>query len=256
MPASLGLLTPAAAPALLGSLFGLAGGGLAGRRVRRRWAGVGEFEFVDLRAEGGDDAGKQVEVAYAVRKKNGQSASTMADDDGSGTKLASLDVRAAETDRSPPTTEEESTTPLILPSRPPSLTVVIGLPGLLTQSADEGLSAWRTVGAASRAGEIRRLPLADPTTAHALASEKEGGLPIEAFELPEETDDEGGRRPTIQADLAGDEGALLLRDRDLFVAKIETAQMFSTGKDGSFRRCCGVIEGLSEADRWLTRKAT
>lgn len=53
-------LSAAAAPVVLGSLFGLAGGGLTGYRVRRRWAGVDHFEFVDLSSEMQDDKEKAV----------------------------------------------------------------------------------------------------------------------------------------------------------------------------------------------------
>jgi len=265
LPASLGLLTPAAAPVVIGTLFGLTGSGLAGRRVRRRWAGVGEFEFVDLRAEeasgAADEAGAKppVEVTYAIRRKKGETEQPPAADDeatAAGSveaKLASLNIAAAAADAtSPPTVtaddESMTTATVALPSRPPSLTVVIGLPGLLTQSADEGLAAWRTVGRATRAGEIRRLPIADPTTAHGAGNDDDDGLGPEsagahdAFELPEEPDDDnaddndaalgvGGRAPKAVADLAGDEGALLLRSRDLFVGRIETAQMFATGTE-------------------------
>ncbi|KAI5451865.1 hypothetical protein NCC49_001167 [Naganishia albida] len=44
-----GLLTSATAPLVIGSVFGLAGGGLTSKRVRERWRGVGEFEFVDVK---------------------------------------------------------------------------------------------------------------------------------------------------------------------------------------------------------------
>ncbi|KAJ9103008.1 hypothetical protein QFC20_004816 [Naganishia adeliensis] len=44
-----GLLTSATAPVVIGSVFGLAGGGLTSKRVRERWRGVGEFEFVDVK---------------------------------------------------------------------------------------------------------------------------------------------------------------------------------------------------------------
>lgn len=37
-----------AAPVVLGTLFGLTGGGLAGRRVSQRWRGVDEFSFVEV----------------------------------------------------------------------------------------------------------------------------------------------------------------------------------------------------------------
>ncbi|KZT60005.1 DUF726-domain-containing protein [Calocera cornea HHB12733] len=41
-------LSAASAPIVLGTLFGLAGGGLTGFRVRNRWAGVDEFEFKQI----------------------------------------------------------------------------------------------------------------------------------------------------------------------------------------------------------------
>ncbi|EJD46374.1 DUF726-domain-containing protein [Auricularia subglabra TFB-10046 SS5] len=43
-------LSAVTAPVVLGSLFGLAGGGLTGYRVRSRWAGVDRFQFVNLAA--------------------------------------------------------------------------------------------------------------------------------------------------------------------------------------------------------------
>lgn len=45
-------LTAGTAPVLLGSLFGLAGGGLTGYRVRRRWGGVERFAFVEISGPG------------------------------------------------------------------------------------------------------------------------------------------------------------------------------------------------------------
>jgi hypothetical protein len=44
-----GLLTTATAPVVLGSIFGVTAGGLTGKRVRERWRGVDEFEFVDVK---------------------------------------------------------------------------------------------------------------------------------------------------------------------------------------------------------------
>lgn len=43
-----GLFSAAAAPMVFGTLFGVGGGGLAGRRVRERWAGVAEFGFIEV----------------------------------------------------------------------------------------------------------------------------------------------------------------------------------------------------------------
>jgi hypothetical protein len=41
-------LSGAAAPIVISSLFGVAGGGLAGYRVRQRWAGVQDFDFIQI----------------------------------------------------------------------------------------------------------------------------------------------------------------------------------------------------------------
>lgn len=48
-------LSAGAAPVLLGSVFGLAGGGLTGYRVRRRWGGVERFEFIEISGPGEGD---------------------------------------------------------------------------------------------------------------------------------------------------------------------------------------------------------
>ncbi|KAK8850413.1 hypothetical protein IAR55_004331 [Kwoniella newhampshirensis] len=42
------ILSASAAPVVLGTLFGVGGGGLAGRRVRERWRGVEEFSFIEV----------------------------------------------------------------------------------------------------------------------------------------------------------------------------------------------------------------
>ncbi|KAF8323877.1 DUF726-domain-containing protein [Clavulina sp. PMI_390] len=61
-------LSAGTAPIILGSVLGLAGGGLTGYRVRRRWGGVEKFEFVELlgpgEGEGGEDV-KQIEAKKA-----------------------------------------------------------------------------------------------------------------------------------------------------------------------------------------------
>ncbi|WVN89593.1 uncharacterized protein L203_104820 [Cryptococcus depauperatus CBS 7841] len=42
------VLSASTAPVILGTLFGIGGGGLAGRRVRERWKGVEEFSFIEV----------------------------------------------------------------------------------------------------------------------------------------------------------------------------------------------------------------
>lgn len=48
-------LTAGSAPIVLGTLFGLTGGGLAGLRVNKRWAGVDVFDFIQI-VGGGEDS--------------------------------------------------------------------------------------------------------------------------------------------------------------------------------------------------------
>ncbi|TXT11167.1 hypothetical protein VHUM_01918 [Vanrija humicola] len=49
-PLGFGAMSAAVAPFVLGTLFGLTGGGLAGARVADRWRGVDEFSFVEIGA--------------------------------------------------------------------------------------------------------------------------------------------------------------------------------------------------------------
>lgn len=48
-------LSAASAPVVMGTLFGLTGGGLAGLRVNKRWAGVDKFDFIQV-VGGGEQA--------------------------------------------------------------------------------------------------------------------------------------------------------------------------------------------------------
>ena len=186
LPATIGILSPAAAPLLLGSFFGLAGGGLAGRRVNRRWAGVGEFEFVEVGREDESAAEENaVVLPYEVRKKKG----------------APVEKEA-----------EKKEEVVSIPPRPPSLTVIIALPGLLVDDVDEGVKAWSNVAKSLRAGPAGVVPV-----------EADGKEEQEEFELSEAEEKK-------VHEIDGDEGALLLRGRDLYVAKVETLKMLSSGK--------------------------
>lgn len=186
LPATIGILSPAAAPLLLGSFFGLAGGGLAGRRVNRRWAGVGEFEFVEVGREDENASEKKVAgVPYEVRKKKG--------------------VVAVEKE-----VEKEEEEVVSIPPRPPSLTVIIALPGLLVDDVDEGVKAWTNVASSLRAGPA-------------------GVVPTEGEDIKEEEFELAEAEEKKVHEIDGDEGALLLRGRDLYVAKVETLKMLSSG---------------------------
>lgn len=67
------ILSATAAPVVLGTLFGVGGGGLAGRRVRERWGGVDEFGFVEV-GHGTSATKEEIEdlkeVQKNVRKKD------------------------------------------------------------------------------------------------------------------------------------------------------------------------------------------
>ncbi|KAG8739847.1 hypothetical protein FRC10_005042 [Ceratobasidium sp. 414] len=109
-------LSASAAPMVLGSLFGIAGGGLAGNRVRRRWGGVEYFEFEQISGEG-EGSARQNAPAYAVyRRKGGSDGDKKADE-----KL-----------------EQARGRPI-----PPSLVATVCIPGIVLESEDEGLNAYR-----------------------------------------------------------------------------------------------------------------
>jgi hypothetical protein len=180
-----GLLAGGAAPVVLGTLFGVGGGGLAGRRVRERWRGVEEFGFVEIGAgtkatsEEVDDL-KQARERYQARKKKGEAEAAAAaegadqgekkqgeeggekgektEDEVSaevekdrlkleekllGLSLSSISA-LPETPRqsldSAPTEKDIAQT-----NKPPSLTATIVVPGLLTVSKTEGITAWRAI---------------------------------------------------------------------------------------------------------------
>jgi hypothetical protein len=224
-----GLLAGGAAPVVLGTLFGVGGGGLAGRRVRERWRGVEEFGFVEIGAgtkatsEEVEDL-KQARERYQARKKKGEAEAAAAaegadkgeekqgeeggekgektEDEVSaevekdrlkleekllGLSLSSISA-LPETPRqsldSAPTEKDIAQT-----NKPPSLTATIVVPGLLTVSKTEGITAWRAI----------------------CAPEGEGVLPTEA--------EKDGRLD------AWKDG------RDVYLLRFETATMLKSGRD-------------------------
>ncbi|WVQ63135.1 uncharacterized protein L199_001286 [Kwoniella botswanensis] len=188
------ILSASAAPVVLGTLFGVGGGGLAGKRVRERWRGVEEFSFIEIgdghrsTKEELDDlkefkarkdqkkldqkdqnnnteiAGeKGEELQGEVSEKQAQdlveqgrldieerllklslesgTRQSISVESGSGTASipsptnsprASLDQGKEEKD-------------LTETKKPPSLTATIVVPGLLTVSRTEGITAWRAI---------------------------------------------------------------------------------------------------------------
>ncbi|KAG9098870.1 hypothetical protein FRC06_005894, partial [Ceratobasidium sp. 370] len=106
-------LSASAAPIVLGSLFGIAGGGLAGNRVRRRWGGVEYFEFEQI-SGGGEGSARPNTPSYAVYRSKGRRSDS--------------DKKTTETKGGPV---------------PPSLVVTICIPGITLGSEDEGLNAYK-----------------------------------------------------------------------------------------------------------------
>jgi hypothetical protein len=226
-----GLLAGGAAPVVLGTLFGVGGGGLAGRRVRERWRGVEEFGFVEIGAgtkatsEEVEDL-KQARERYQARKKKGEAeaaaAVELADkgeekqgEEGGEKGEKTEDEVSAEVEKDRLKLEEKllglslsSTTALPETPRqsldsaptekdiakndkPPSLTATIVVPGLLTVSKTEGITAWRAI----------------------CAPEGEGVLP---------TGSEAEKDGRLDAWKDG---------RDVYLLRFETATMLKSGRD-------------------------
>jgi len=225
-----GLLAGGAAPVVLGTLFGVGGGGLAGRRVRERWRGVEEFGFVEIGAgtkatsEEVEDL-KQARERYQARKKKSEAEAAVAEEkpernevqeEGEKGEKTEDEVSAeVEKDRlkleekllglslSSTSTLPEAESPrqsldsaptekdIAKTNKPPSLTATIVVPGLLTVSKTEGITAWRAICAPEGEGVL-------PTTSD---SESQGGL--EAWK----------------------------DGRDVYLLRFETATMLKSGRD-------------------------
>ncbi|OXG34174.1 hypothetical protein C367_00782 [Cryptococcus neoformans Ze90-1] len=67
------VLSASAAPVVLGTLFGVGGGGLAGRRVRERWRGVDEFSFIEV-GDGHKATQEEIDDLKVSRKNVNQKA--------------------------------------------------------------------------------------------------------------------------------------------------------------------------------------
>lgn len=112
-------LSASTAPIVLGSLFGVAGGGLAGNRVRKRWGGVELFEFEQIAGGNPDSVGHEKTNSYAIYQRRGQTSSGRGEHLG-GKEDISQGKRA-----------------------PPSLVATICIPGICLRSEDEGLEAYK-----------------------------------------------------------------------------------------------------------------
>ncbi|CAE6402826.1 unnamed protein product [Rhizoctonia solani] len=111
-------LSASSAPIVLGYLFGIAGGGLTGSRVRKRWGGVEHFEFKQISGSSQDSTDRE-KLPYAVYRRKGP--------------ILSEDATVPE-NRQERKEEKQA---------PPSLVATICIPGLTVDSEDEGLCAYR-----------------------------------------------------------------------------------------------------------------
>lgn len=109
-------LSASTAPIVLGSLFGVAGGGLAGNRVRKRWGGVELFEFEQVAGGNPDSATHEKATPYAVYQRKGHT----------------------------PTSSEERLEIKTGQPVPPSLVATICVPGISLGSEEEGLNAYKS----------------------------------------------------------------------------------------------------------------
>ncbi|GMK54473.1 hypothetical protein CspeluHIS016_0110590 [Cutaneotrichosporon spelunceum] len=209
-------LTGIAAPVVLGTLFGLTGGGLAGRRVSQRWRGVDEFRFVevganskptqdevdDMKARGSKpEEPEEPESELLFQAPEDDDAAALREVERSRKeledRLQQLSITAGtdkkEIARTPPDTPDVRAE---LREKLPSLTATIVVPGLLTVSRMEAISAWRAI------------------------CSRDSWLPFTS-------------RKSVESATEGGEGATTgLKDgRDVYVLRYETEIMLSTGRD-------------------------
>ncbi|KAJ9125671.1 hypothetical protein QFC22_000633 [Naganishia vaughanmartiniae] len=147
-----GLLTTASAPLVLGSVFGLAGGGLTSRRVRERWRGVEEFEFVDVKVgsevvkedDGEKSRSASVEPSPLVKQDEFEKASI----DEKRNSVDKVQEKVPVAKGTAPSLIVRSflqPKPKLahsLTSRRKKATIIV--PGLLTKSRTEALTAWQS----------------------------------------------------------------------------------------------------------------
>ncbi|CED83011.1 Uncharacterized conserved protein [Phaffia rhodozyma] len=248
---TIGLLTPATAPVVLGTFFGLTGGGLAGRRVRNRWSGVKQFEFVQI-DDKIDPLGRpkpnhyreqeanRVEVPYAVRKKTSPNSGTKPPLLEPKLEALSVSEEVDEVNKAREEKEERNTT-IEIPSKAPSLSVVIVVPGLLTEDELEGVRTWRSISETSKKGPISVIQAASSSP-----SSEKTSMDGMVHPVPDDVETKGQPNQVLEeielrkiAFDYEDEKVLMFRGRDIFLAKIETEIMLSTGK---------------EINQWITTK--
>ncbi|WWD08482.1 hypothetical protein V865_006594 [Kwoniella europaea PYCC6329] len=241
------ILSASAAPVVLGTLFGVGGGGLAGKRVRERWRGVEEFSFIEI-GDGHKSTKEELDdlKEYKARKdqkkleqKDQNNNTEIAGEKGeelqgevsekqaqdlveqgrldieerllklsleSGTRQ-SISVGSGTASIPPPTNSPRASLDqgkeekeLTETKKPPSLTATIVVPGLLTVSRTEGITAWRAIcSSASASNKV--------TSAPNIASEDE----------------------IVSSNVSQLSG---LKDgRDVYLLRFESTAMLQTGRD-------------------------
>ncbi|WWD20595.1 hypothetical protein CI109_105071 [Kwoniella shandongensis] len=263
------ILSASAAPVVLGTLFGVGGGGLAGRRVRERWRGVEEFSFIEVgdgqkatqeeiddlqeskkkikeqAAKDAEDKAKagQKEAAPVAESKDGiqeekekevtdeeaeqavqqgrldleQRLLNLSLDAGTSTRssLGSGGEHRASIDGSPRVSLDQGKEEKAIAEakKAPSLTATIVVPGLLTVSRTEAITAWRAICSSKASDQAtlapgvvpREKPAATTTVAPPRAAEKSSATTIG------------------------------LKDgRDVYLLRFESAAMLKTGRDVDF----------------------
>jgi hypothetical protein len=310
------ILTAGAAPVVLGTLFGVGGGGLAGRRVRERWRGVGEFGFTEVgkgtkisKEEAEELRGAKERYKARVRKPRtgseagvdpsalaGQPGSAGTDGSkasgdnaiqavqeksteqqveasrqsleerlltlslsssaptpgGSSTKIAELDSPRASLDAGRPSLNAPAEESGIKDApHPPSLTATIVVPGLLTVSQTEAVSAWRAICSGK---EVYSATLGEVAAQKARMWEEKqkpasGGVSTPTSGADEKAQAEGegdtALPPEAPIELSAStmhklESTLSLSDgRDVYLLRFEPSLMLKTGRD---------------IDHWVTSK--
>lgn len=142
-----GILAGGAAPVVLGTLFGVGGGGLAGKRVRERWRGVEEFSFLEVGAGTKQTKEEEEEMKAAKERYKERQKTKKVEESVKDTDEAEESEKEVESQRDQ---LEEKLLDLHVDTatdekKPPSLTATIVVPGLLSVSQTEALTAWRSI---------------------------------------------------------------------------------------------------------------
>ncbi|WVR09722.1 hypothetical protein IAU60_006798 [Kwoniella sp. DSM 27419] len=273
-----GILSAGAAPVVLGTLFGVGGGGLAGRRVRERWKGVEEFSFIEV-GDGHKATQEELDDLHEARKRVRDKASEKAEEEkrdiparqhqseadgdiapekepiataesvpdaasdavperdaekaveegrldleqrllqlsleaGTRTSISSESAGPALGQTNSPRVsldQAKDEKALAEANKPPSLTATIVVPGLLTVSRTEAITAWRAI-------------CSSKTSASSSATIAPNVIPRDK--------EKHDAAVSVTADANGAVVHAGLKDgRDVYLLRFESAAMLKTGRD-------------------------